>query len=272
MMVVLTSVLSTEAPQTASAASTRTAKLAPAAASGMRLFMLALITALVLLVPYAFFPGGIGAQIKRIQYLLAGSRQGNENDDVSGATRQYKRRLEFADVLPQPPPLLMFASGAVVAFRPGDHSAGISLNASLLKPVAIELGAVLLCQAVGLPLLSKLGLLLKKVRLAGRGGGIAMLSSLSSRRGGVLAGRFLTQRYHGGPSRLLLGGGGGGRISQSLGRQVLRPVAVHGGRFYKGFEAFYKKTAASKVVTRSKRLLKEIFHLPDHHHHDHEEE
>ena len=87
-----------------------------------------------------------------------------------------------------------------------------ALNMALLKPILLEIGALVLCQAVGFPVLSKLITVLPGVR------------------------------------RL--------RLLKALSPKHLRMVRAGSSRVWKGLVAGYSKTSASKIVNRSKKIIK----------------
>jgi hypothetical protein len=123
----------------------------------------------------------------------------------------------------------------------------------LLKPIVVELGAVVLCQAVGLPLLSKLGVILRRVRTQGAfvlPHGHHLLAATRGLRT-VLARRFPPA------------------ARRIVARQA-RVVSTRTGQAWKTFGHVYKQTSLSKIVNRSKKLLK-VF-VVHHDLHDDEEE
>ena len=110
-----------------------------------------------------------------------------------------------------------------------------ALNMALLKPVLLEIGVLVLCQAVGFPVISKLATLLLGVRRL----------RLGVRRLRLL--KVLSNPKH------------------------LRMVRAGSSRVWKGLVAGYSKTSASKIVNRSKKIIKVFLHHDDddekHHNH-----
>jgi hypothetical protein len=103
-------------------------------------------------------------------------------------------------------------------------AADVAKMTLVLKPFAIEIGALLLCQAVGLPLLSKLGGIVRRLRWS---------LPLKNIRLGQPAFRLI-----------------------SAARQHARLLSRHGTGVWKRMVSVYSKTSASKIVTRSKKLIK----------------
>ena len=135
-----------------------------------------------------------------------------------------------------PPPLVALSPLLFMAPRHHHPFSRNALVSVFMQPLVLELGAVVLCQAVGLPLLSKLGVMLRRVRV---------------------------------PSHLLLKGTAAMRRIP-VARTMARHVKVASGRAWKAFGHVYKQTSLSKIVNRSKKLLKVFVHHPDHSH-DNEE-
>lgn len=107
-------------------------------------------------------------------------------------------------------PLVIFATGA----------AGV-VTTKQLKPILIEVGAVIVLQAVGLPLLGTAGNLLRRIRI-------------------VQLGRTLHI-----PSPILRQIAKQGRLLSRTGTQV-----------WKAAGTVYSKTSLSKIVQRTKKLVK----------------
>jgi hypothetical protein len=105
----------------------------------------------------------------------------------------------------------------------------------LFKPIVVELGAVVLCQAVGLPLLSKMGVLLRRAR-----GSVPYNHHLLAASRGLAM--FVVKRFPPTARRVVA-------------RQA-RMVTLSTGRAWKAFGHVYKQTSLSKIVNRSKKLLK----------------
>lgn len=120
-------------------------------------------------------------------------------------------------------PFLLVASGAAeFGSREWLHVA--------LKPILVQLSAVMIGQAIGLPLLSKLGILARRIRWS-------------------LIWKTL-------------------RLSQT-GRVIGRPARVvqtGGQRVWKTAGSVYSRTSLSKIVNRSKKLVKVFLPHDDHHH------
>jgi hypothetical protein len=93
------------------------------------------------------------------------------------------------------------------------------------KPLVIEIGTLALFQAIGLPLFGRLGLVFRRINLS----------------------RHLQRTV---------------RVPQQLARSG-RVLAQHGQHVWKAAGSFYKKTSLSKIVQRSKKLVK-VF-KSDHH-------
>lgn len=96
-----------------------------------------------------------------------------------------------------------------------------------LKPLLVELGVVLLLQAVGLPLLSMLGVLIRRIPIR--------VFSRNLRWTAKVAARL--------------------PLTRVLSRH-LRTLSLHSARWWKAFGALYSKASLSKIVNRSKRLIK----------------
>jgi hypothetical protein len=111
-----------------------------------------------------------------------------------------------------------------------------------LGPLASELGAVVITQSIGLPLLGRITVLARRVPWA--------TLARSSHRLSPILGRIL----HGFVRA-------GAKVSKSL------------GRHWKSLMMYYKKTSASKIVTRTKKMVKiyKYHNESDEHNHDHEE-
>jgi hypothetical protein len=110
------------------------------------------------------------------------------------------------------PPVLSTASGALLI------GAGSKLDVWVLalKPIAMELGVVVILQSIGLPMVSKLGFLARRVRWASIGRGIG--------------------------------------ISAKAAKNMQVTVEA-GGRLWKQMVLTYSRTSASKIVGRSKRIV-----------------
>jgi hypothetical protein len=119
----------------------------------------------------------------------------------------------------------------------------------LFKPLVVELGAVVLCQAVGLPLLSKLGVLLRRFR-----GSLWCSHRVAAASRGL--GALLLRRIP--------------PAARRVAARQARVVSVGTGRAWKAFGNVYKQTSLSKIVNRSKKLMK-VF-VAHHHEHPDEEE
>jgi hypothetical protein len=130
------------------------------------------------------------------------------------------------------------------------HTTGINVVASphhgiTFKPILIEVGAILLLEALGLSVFSKLGAVLRRIRWA---------------------------RLVPASRRLLSTGGGVVRVSVS--RVVLRQLRFlsrFGSRLYKSFVQLYSRTSASKIVTRAKKFIKVMMLPHDDNEHEHDE-
>lgn len=113
------------------------------------------------------------------------------------------------------------------------------------KPILMEVGAILLLEALGLSVFSKLSAALRRIRWA-------RLVPASRRWLSV----------------------GGGTVRVSVVRVMLRQLRFLsrlGSKFYKSLVQMYSRTSASKIVTRAKKLIK-VMMLPDEHEHDETEE
>jgi hypothetical protein len=101
-----------------------------------------------------------------------------------------------------------------------------------MKPILLELGVVVILQSIGMPMVSTLGLLARRIRWASIGRGI-----------GVSA----TAVKH------------------------LKVTAQVGGKVWKQLVVTYTRTSASKVVGRSKSLMKQILKQQIYLHDDNDE-
>jgi hypothetical protein len=116
------------------------------------------------------------------------------------------------------------AATALVAVATGSS---LDMLVMALKPVLLELGVVVILQSVGVPMVSTLGLLARRVRWASIGRGI-----------GVSA----TAIKH------------------------LKLTLKVGGKVWKELVLTYTKTSASKIVGRSKRIIKHVIKQQIYHH------
>jgi hypothetical protein len=159
------------------------------------------------------------------------------------------------------PPSLKLLSFSPLLLVTGAGSHGLlsirrdALLSILLKPIVVELGAVVLCQAVGLPLLSKLGVILRRFRAQGS---IVLPHThhlLAATRG----------------LRTVLGRRFPPAARRIVARQA-RAVTSRTGKAWKSFGHVYKQTSLSKIVNRSKKLLKVFVVHHDLHDEDEAEE
>jgi hypothetical protein len=118
------------------------------------------------------------------------------------------------------------AATALVAVATGSS---LDMLVVAIKPVLLELGVVVLLQSVGVPMVSTLGLLARRVRWASIGRGI-----------GVSA----TAVKH------------------------FKLSAKVGGHVWKQLVGTYTKTSASKIVGRSKSIIKQLIKQQIYHHDD----
>jgi hypothetical protein len=123
------------------------------------------------------------------------------------------------------------SSGSAAATALVAVATGSSLDMLMvaLKPVLLELGVVVILQSVGVPLVSTLGLLARRIRWVSIGRGI-----------GVSA----TAVKH------------------------FKLSAKVGGHVWKQLVGTYTKTSASKIVGRSKNIIKQIIKQQIYHHDD----
>jgi hypothetical protein len=98
-----------------------------------------------------------------------------------------------------------------------------------LKPVLLELGVVVLLQSIGVPMVSTLGLLARRVRWASIGRGIG--------------------------------------VSATAVKHFKLSVQV-GGKVWKQLVGTYTKTSATKIVSRSKNIIKQMIKQQIYHHDD----
>jgi hypothetical protein len=123
------------------------------------------------------------------------------------------------------------AATALVAVATGKGSLDMLVVA--LKPVLLELGVVVILQSVGVPMVSTLGLLARRVRWASIGRGIGVSATA-------------VKNF---------------KLSAKVGGQVWKQLA-----------GTYTKTSASKIVGRSKNIIKQMIKQQIYHHEDDHEE
>lgn len=124
---------------------------------------------------------------------------------------------------------------AVASGSDGESKDLVSPTSSfgLDKPVLlVEVGAMILTQAIGLPLLSRLGMVARRLRWMG-----VAVSKAS-------------------PRLVIAGAHQGRRLGATLLTRQLRFVSQLSSRFWKLLGNIYAKTSASKIVNRSKKLIK----------------
>jgi hypothetical protein len=131
----------------------------------------------------------------------------------------------------------MFALGGTKAISVvvGRGTGGFKLGA-----IATELGVVVITQSIGLPLLGRIAVLTRRIPWA------AVVRS--GHRLSPILGRMLQGFVRAGV-----------KVSKSF------------GRHWKSLMTYYKKTSASKVVTRTKKMVKIYQHHNESDEHEHEE-
>jgi hypothetical protein len=144
------------------------------------------------------------------------------------SSRQALPKEEVRELEPDLPehPLLQAASPFFLVAAGSSSVASKGLE-HLLRPILLEVGVVVLCQAVGLPLISKLGVMARKIRWMSLAKNLRPLRRLP-------VGKHLIR--HG------------------------KVIRLYSGRTWKAFGAVYSKTSLSKIVNRSKKLVKMFMH------------
>jgi hypothetical protein len=102
----------------------------------------------------------------------------------------------------------------------------LDMLALALKPVLLELGVVVVLQSIGLPMVSTLGLLARRIRWASIGRGMGVTVSATAVK-------------------------------------HFKVSVLAAGKVWKHISVTYTRTSASKVVGRSKSIIKSIIHRHD---------
>jgi hypothetical protein len=167
--------------------------------------------------------GSVGTFLALILAILAigGHHHHHEHAPLRSNEVDFALKDSSSSSMTLHPLLSAASSGSAVATVLVAAATGSSLDMLVvaLKPVLLELGVVVILQSIGMPMVSTLGLLARRIRWASIGRGI-----------GVSA----TAVKH------------------------LKVTAQVGGKIWKQTVVMYTRTSASKVVGRSKTLIKQI--------------
>jgi hypothetical protein len=176
--------------------------------------------------------GSVGNFLLILAILSIGGYH-HQHEHVPLRSTEVDFGLESSNIMTAREPLLSTASAgsvAATALVAAATRSSLDMLVLALKPVLLELGVVVILQSVGVPMVSTLGLLARRIRWAsiGRGMGIGVSANAVKN---------------------------------------LRVTAQVGGRVWKQLAVGYTRTSASKIVGRSKsiikQLLKEFIHHPD---------
>lgn len=168
-------------------------------------------------------------------FSICGYHHQHEHVPLRSTEADFLRSTEVDFGLKESSSMMLSAASSGSAAAAATALVAVATGSSLdmllvaLKPVLLELGVVVLLQSVGMPMVSTLSLLARRVRWASIGRGI-----------GVSA----TAVKH------------------------FKLTAQVGGRVWKHLAGTYTKTSASKIVGRSKSIIKQMIKQQIYHHDD----